>query len=211
MRSEMSPAHRNLKISSSVTKETTSRDEELLLAVRAGSHEAFAELQRTYSRPLYRRVLSITRNREDAEDALQDAFFCAYRGLSSFEQKAKFSSWMTRIAVNSALMIIRKRRARPETSFEQERSPGNDSPHFDVPDRALNPEQVCDQQQRSKAILLAIERLDPKLRIPFGMWISEEYSMKDLAQDLGISLASVKARLYRARRRLIRSPALRNH
>jgi RNA polymerase sigma-70 factor, ECF subfamily len=205
----MNPTQRRLMISPCINEETTTRDEEgLLLAAKAGSHAAFGELQQTYSDRLYRRISLITRNREDAEDALQDTFLRAYRALPSFERRGRFSSWLTRIAINSALMTIRKRRARPETSFEQPPSLEDDSSYFDVPDRALNPEQVCDQNQRSQAILLAIRRLDPKLRTPIGIWISQEYSMKDLAQHLGVSLASVKAKIHRARKRLTRSSAL---
>jgi RNA polymerase sigma-70 factor, ECF subfamily len=202
---------RNLTILPPTNQEPTARDEELLLAAKAGSHAAFEELQRTYSNRLYKRIVSITRNREDAEDALQDTFFRAYRALPLFEGRSKFSSWLTKIAINSALMAIRKRRARPETSFEQQPGAEDDSSYFDVRDSALNPEQICDQNQRSQAILLAIQRLGPKLRTPIGIWMSREHSMEDLAQHLGISLAAVKARLHRARKRLRRSPALRNH
>lgn len=206
----MNSAHSVLTSPPCMNQEPTERDEELLQAARDGSHAAFAELQQIYSRRLYRRILSITRNQEDAEDALQDTFFRAYRGLASFEGRSKFSSWLTRIAVNSALMVIRKRRARPETSLEQQTGHEEDSPYLDVWDSAPNPEQACDQKQRSQAILLAIDRLDPKLRTSMGIWIFQEHSMKDLAEHLGISVASVKARLHRARKRLIRSPVLQN-
>jgi len=199
----------HLTISPSMSHEAAACDEELVLAAKAGSHEAFAELQHTYSHRLYKRILSITRNREDAEDALQDTFFRAYMALPSFEARAKFSSWLTRIAINSALMTIRRRRARPETSFERQ-SLGDEALFIDVRDGAPNPEQVFDQKQRSQAILRSIQRLDPKLRTPIHIWISQGGSMKDIAQNLGISLASVKSRLHRARKRLIRSPMLRN-
>lgn len=203
----MNSAHGHLTIPPHAALETPERDEELVLAARAGSHAAFAELQQTYSRRLYRRILSITRNPEDAEDALQETFIRAYRGLPSFEGRAKFSSWLTRIAVNSALMTIRKRRARPEMSIDHLPASDEDRSHFDVWDSALNPEQAFDQKQRSQAILRAIERLDPKLRVSMGVWICQEHSMKDLAQLLGISIPSVKARLHRARKRLVRFAA----
>jgi RNA polymerase sigma-70 factor (ECF subfamily) len=207
----MNPAERRSTISPRMNEESTARDEELLLAARAGSHAAFGELQKSYSNRLYCRILLITRNREDAEDALQETFFRAYLALPSFEGRARFSTWLTKIAINSALMTIRKRRARPETSFEQQTRFGDDRAWFDVPDSALNPEQLCDQRQRSLAVHCAIQGLDPKLRTPIGIWISQEHSMKDLAQHLGVSLASVKSRLHRARKQLVRSPSLRNH
>lgn len=88
-RSELNSAQRHLTNSPCLNQETTARDEELLLAARAGSHAAFAELQQTHARRLYKHIFSITGNAEDAEDALQDAFFRAYRGLPSFEGRAK--------------------------------------------------------------------------------------------------------------------------
>lgn len=197
--------------SSRADHQVTGHESELILAAQTGSHAAFEELQQTYSNRIYRSILSITRNCEDAEDALQDTFFRAYRALPSFEGRAKISSWLTRIAINSALMTVRKRHAPPGMSIEQNANCGDDSSRIDVPDSALNPEQLCYQNQRSQAISLAIRRLDPKLRTPIHMWLSDEPSMKELAQQLGVSIASAKARLHRARKRLIRSPELRNH
>jgi RNA polymerase sigma-70 factor, ECF subfamily len=206
-----SPQLNSLTISACLVDATSVRVEDLVHAAKAGSHEAFGELQQIYSRRLYQRILSITRNREDAEDALQDTFFRAYRSLASFEGRARFSSWLTTIGINSALMILRRRRARPETSSDPLAGFGEDSQYFDLRDIKMNPEQVYDQKQRSRAILHAIQELDPKSRQAMDLWISQELSMKDLAHHLGVSLASVKARLHRARKRLIRSPTLRSH
>ena len=94
------------------------RDLELVAAVRAGSNAAFEELESRYSHRLYRRIQSITRNHEDAQDALQETFLRAYLALDSFEGRSQFGSWLTRIAINSALMVLRKRRSRAEVSFE---------------------------------------------------------------------------------------------
>ena len=205
----MNSAQSRLPISKNASQEPTAYDDELLRAARSGSHTAFAELQSIYARRLYRRVFSITGNHEDAEDALQDTFLRAYRALPSFEGRSRFSSWLTRIAINSALMTIRRRRARPETFFGHQPGTREDVSCMDIQDDALNPEQICDQKQRSEAIMHALRRLDPKLRVPMQIWISDEHSMKELAQHLGISLASVKARLHRARKHILRSQALR--
>lgn len=184
------------------------RDEELLLAARSGSHASFDELQRAYSHRVYQRILSITRNREDAEDALQDTFLKAYLALSSFEGRSKFSVWLTRIGINSALMILRRRHCRPEMSFEQQQGFEGACAHLEIPDDAPNPEQLYDQQQRCNAIRRALLRLDPKSRAVIGIRLSEENSSKEIAQDLEVSEASVKGRLHRARKRLLQSPAL---
>jgi RNA polymerase sigma-70 factor (ECF subfamily) len=191
-------------------EEATARDEELVIAAKAGSHAAFGEIQNLYSHRLYKRIVSITRSREDAEDALQDTFLRAYRGLPSFEGRSKFSSWLTRIAINSALMAIRKRRARAEMSFHQQPGIEEDAPSFDIRDEALNPEELCDQKERSCAIHHAIQRLNPKMRAPLHIWISQEHSIKEIAHALGISTACVKSRIQRARKRLIQFPSLRN-
>jgi RNA polymerase sigma-70 factor, ECF subfamily len=205
----MNSAEQCLAISSNMNCDAPAGDEDLLLAAKRGSHAAFAELQRAYSPQVFQRILSITRNREDAEDAMQDAFLNAYLGLPSFQGKSKLSTWLIRIGINSALMILRRRRCRPETSLEQHQESEVDSGYVEVRDHAPNPEQVYDQQQRCHAIRCALEQLDPKLRTALGMRVSKEHSMGEIAQDLGVSVASVKARLHRARKRLLRSPAFR--
>ena len=99
-----------------VAIEVASRDNEslqsknLVAAARSGSSAAFAELREIYARRVYWKLLNMTKNREDAEDALQDTFLRAYMALHTFEERSSFYSWLTRIAINSALMILRKRR-----------------------------------------------------------------------------------------------------
>ena len=187
------------------------RDQELVTAARAGSNTAFEQLQSIYSRRLYRKILSITRNREDAEDALQDTFLRAYVGLNSFQGRSRLSSWLTRIAINSALMTLRKRRCRAEISAELPVDTENESPKFNVRDNAMNPEEICDQQERCARMLRAIHRLDPQLRTALGVWMSQRSSMKEIAQMMGVSMAAVKARLHRARKRLRGSPAFKDY
>lgn len=193
--------------SSSRNYDGEARDQALLRAARSGSHAAFAELQQIYSSRVFKRILSITRNQADAEDALQDTFLRAYLALPSFEGRSRLSSWLTRIGINSALMILRKRRRRSETSFEQHQEFATDANCVDIHDHALDPEQFCDQQQRCDAIHSALQQLDPKLQVVMRIRLFDEHSMQEIAQDLGVSVASVKSRLHRARKRLLRSPA----
>jgi len=181
------------------------REAELVIAAQAGSKDAFEKLQKLHWFRLYRTVLSITKNREDAEDALQDTFLRAYLALGTFEGRSKFSSWLTRIALNSALMVIRKRRARPEVFIDQSSGPDGEAIPFDIRDSGLNPEQICDQHQRCLGMLRAMERLDPKLRAPMRIRTLQEYSIKEIAQILDVSEAAAKTRLHRARRRLRKS------
>jgi RNA polymerase sigma-70 factor, ECF subfamily len=183
-------------------KDAARRDLELVAAAKAGSTFAFEELQNLYSHRLYGRILSITRNREDAEDALQETFLHAFAGLDSFEGRSQFATWLTRIAINSALMTLRKRRARPEVSFDLPSEPEGHSPSLDVRDTALNPEQVYDQSQRYYCALRAVQRLHPKLRTALSIWMKQECSVKEVARALDLSVATVKSRLHRALKRL---------
>lgn len=182
-------------------------DLELVAAAQGGSQAAFENLQSRYSRRLYRRIQFITRNHEDAEDALQETFLHAYLALDSFEGRSQFASWLTRIAINSALMVLRRRRSRPEVPFEPLLDSGEAFQTVEVRDTALNPEQQYDLRQRSYGALRAIGKLNVRLRRPMATLIERECSMKEVAQTLELSLGVVKSRLYRARKQLTRSTA----
>jgi RNA polymerase sigma-70 factor (ECF subfamily) len=135
------------------------RDAELLAGLRAGSSAAFEELQKVYSNRLYSRILSITRNHADAEYALQETFMRAFVGLNSFEGRSHLSTWLTRIAFNSALMVIRRRRT-GEVLLAPEAT--DSIPHsFDIRDSAPNPEEICNGKQTLNRMFKAIGRLDP--------------------------------------------------
>jgi len=181
---------------------TVLRDGELLSAALAGSSDAFAELRRLYSRQLYSRILRITRNREDAEDVLQETFLRAYLALRTFEGRSSVCSWLTRIAINSALMLLRKRHSHPEVCLDLSSEAEIDVMHLEPRDPCLNPEQACDQQQRCANIHRAIERLHTSLREPLKTRMSHGSSLEEIARTLDITEAAVKSRLYRARARL---------
>src|SRR5580698_9789543 len=178
------------------------RDTELLSAVLSGSPDAFAELQRLYSRRLYSTIFRIIKNREDAEDVLQDAFLQAYLALRNFQGRSSVYSWLTRIAINSALMLLRERRNHPEVYFDLSSEPENELSHFEPRDPSPNPEQICDQRQRCANIHRAIQRLQSSLREPLQTRMTHGSSLEEIARALDISEAAVKARLYRARTRL---------
>lgn len=182
---------------------TARRDEELVAAARAGSDAAFEQLQKRYSNRLYKRILSITRNHEDAEDALQDTFMRAFLALGSFQGRSHLSTWLTRIAINSALMVIRRRcRAYAQVSFTPTSESEADFHEFEIRDSAPTPEEICDLKQRFDRMFCAIDRLDPTLRNTIGIQITQECSLKEMAHTLDLSVAAVKARLHRARKKL---------
>jgi RNA polymerase sigma-70 factor, ECF subfamily len=178
------------------------RDQQLVSAAQAGSPAAFEELRELYSRRVYRRAYAITKNREDAEDAMQDAFLRAYVALNRFEGRSSFSTWLTRIASNSALMILRKRRTRSEVSFEPFDESEDKNPGFEIEDGSPDPEQVCEQRQRCSRLRTAIRTLGPSLRAAIEFQLAHSCSVKEIAEALHISEAAVKARLFRARARL---------
>lgn len=178
------------------------QNEHLVLAAQAGSSAAFAELREIYSRRVFRKLLTITRNREDAEDALQDAFMRAYVALPRFEGRSTFYSWLTRIAINSALMTMRKHRARPEVSFDHANEGEEKSFAFDFRDTAPSPEQICLHRQRCARVLTSIGKLQPRLRQAIEMQMTQSSSVREIALALEISESAVKSRLSRARARL---------
>jgi RNA polymerase sigma-70 factor (ECF subfamily) len=183
------------------------RDEKLVEAAQAGSASAFAELQNMYSRRVYSTILSITHNKEDAEDALQDSFLKAYLALASFEGRANFYSWLTRIAINTSLMVLRKRRAGPETWLHPVTEQEEDIPLLEIRDSAPNPEQSYEHSQRHQSLLRAIGKLPTNLREVVEIRALQECTVLETAHVLEISQAATKSRLYRARARLAISRA----
>ena len=189
--------------------EVASRDNEslqvrnLVAAARSGSSAAFAELREIYARRVYRKLLIMTKNREDAEDALQDTFLRAYMALHTFEERSSFYTWVTRIAINSALMILRRRRSRPEVSFDSTSETEEAIFGFEFKDTGPSPEHICVHRQRYACTLRSIWKLQPRLRQVIEMQMTDNRSIKEIAQTLEISEAAVKSRLSRARARLV--------
>lgn len=180
--------------------------EAIVAAAQSGCPVAFEKLHVMYSGRLYRTILSITRNSHDAEEALQDTFLRAFLAIKTFEGKSTVYTWLTRIAVNSALMVLRKRRSHREVSFDPQPGDQLEATTFDVKDSAPSPEEVCELTQRQHRTLRAIGCLRPYLRRPLRMQVTRGWSIREISQALKVSEASVKSRLYRARQQLASSP-----
>ena len=182
------------------------RDIELVAAAQAGSSTAFEQLHALYSRQLFNTIYRITKNREDAEDALQNTLLKTYLAIHTFEGRSSVYSWLTRIAINSALMILRKRRSLSKVvtylSFEDEDSTIR---VFEVRDSRPDPEQILDQRQRCQRLLQAVRSLKPDLRSALQKRMAHGHSMREMAHDLDSSVAAVKSKLHRARARLARA------
>jgi RNA polymerase sigma-70 factor (ECF subfamily) len=177
----------------------SSKDRQLVIAARSGCQIAFRELWDLYSRRVYRTLLGITKNSDDAEDALQDAFLRAFVALEGFEGRSSFYSWLTRIAINSALGILRRRRSRPEGATNIYIQPEDEDEFKEFIDLAPDPEQSYSTQEKREKLMQAIQNLSPELRIVIQMRLTESCSVKEVASRLSISVAAAKSRLYRAR------------
>jgi RNA polymerase sigma-70 factor (ECF subfamily) len=187
-----------------VQHEQTS-DDELLSDARSGDQRAFDELCMRYRGMLKQRIFNIVRNREDAEDVLQETLLSAYRHLDAFRGTCKVSTWMTKIGINTALMLLRKRRSLPEMISEQVSEDGQrfDSPDFR--DQGLDPEQSYIAHQTLCKLRNAMQQLPAHARSLMDLYYRKERRLKDAAAVLGISEATAKSRLLRARHMLRRS------
>jgi RNA polymerase sigma-70 factor, ECF subfamily len=172
-------------------------DEALVTAAKLGNRPAFAELWERHSNMAFKMACRITRNRDDAEDVIQDAWMKAYVHLQSFDGKAKFSTWLTRIAINSALMTLRRKRARAETSTEI--TDGETRQHWEIADQTQDIEELYARRERGELLRRAICRLRPTLRNVIEICRSTDSSVQEVANLAGISFAATKSRLLRAR------------
>ena len=158
------------------------------------------------SAPKILRVLyRITKNREDAEDALQDSFLRALIHLKDFDGRSRFSTWLTRIAINSALMNRRKSRRDREVYENDADEPGRDWLMSQIADHSPNPEQIYAKREEGMILKNAVNALRPRIRTAVVFHQLRELSMKETAVQLGISVAATKGRLFHARTALRKS------
>jgi RNA polymerase sigma-70 factor (ECF subfamily) len=175
-------------------------DESALVAqAKAGDQNAFTELVNRYERKIYRLAKNITRNDEDAEDVLQDAFLKAYTHLDHFKGDSKFYTWIVRIAVNEALMRLRKRKTDRSVPLDEPVELGEETVTREIAVWEDNPEQQYSQEEWRRILDEAVEELKPDFRTVFVLRDIEELSTEETAETLGISIPAVKSRLLRAR------------
>jgi RNA polymerase sigma-70 factor (ECF subfamily) len=185
-------------------------ESELIAAARNGDSSAFGILCERHAEMILRVTFRITRNREDSEDAVQDSFLSAFVHLASFDERSRFATWLTRIAINSALGQLRKKRGVREISMDEPASESQTLPHLELPDRAPDPEENCHRRERREIVDAAVGRLRPRNRKVVEVHQLGEFSMKETAKILGISMAAAKARMFHARATLRRMPMLRS-
>jgi RNA polymerase sigma-70 factor (ECF subfamily) len=174
----------------------------LVQAARKGDVGAFEELIRRYDRNVFRIAQHITQNREDAEDVVQDAFLKAYQNLNQFQGQSKFYTWLVRIAVNEALMRLRRRRTAQFVSLDEDIETEEDFVPREVADWSPNPEQMYSQEELRDILSRTIQGLPPGFRTVFVLRDVEGLSTEETAETLNLSIPAVKSRLLRARLQL---------
>jgi RNA polymerase sigma-70 factor, ECF subfamily len=174
----------------------------LVERARTGDAAAFSELVQRYERKIYRLAKHITQNDEDAEDVLQESFLKAYTHLDSFHGDSKFYTWLVRIAVNEALMKLRKRKSDRTVSLDEPQDTGEDLVQREIAVWEDDPEKKYSREELADILDTAVQSLKPSFRTVFVLRDIEELSTEDTAETLGISIPAVKSRLLRARLQL---------
>jgi RNA polymerase sigma-70 factor, ECF subfamily len=180
-------------------------DESLLVeAAKKGHSAAFATLSERYRGQLFRAAHRITRSCEDAEDAVQDSLLRAFVHVKDFDGRSSFATWLTRIAINSALMILRKKRATHEIAADGGDDSREDGLLGEIADHWPNPETRYARSEEASMLRKAIQSLRPHLRIVVQIHLQER-SMRETAEAIGVSLVAAKGRLFHAKNALRKS------
>ena len=174
-------------------------DEVLVAAAKLGNGTVFNELHKRHAERMLRVAQRITRHREDAEDAVQESFLSAYLHLKSFDGRARFKTWLTRIVINAALMKVRKNRISHEIPLESSEKSFDFGTKHNLETCWRNPEEICANAERNATLKDAIGKLRPSLRIAVQLYQLQELSLHETAKALGISTAAAKGRLFHAR------------
>src|SRR5229473_1122853 len=180
------------------------QDEEaaLVLAAKCGDGHAFEILIERYQRRILAVARRFTRVREDAEDIVQQSLQKAFVHLHKFEGKSSFSTWLTRIAINEALMFLRKGRLVQEVSIDDLSGNEETAPGVEIPDSRASPESAFFQSERKRVLSAAMNKLRPGIRTAIELRDLGELSTKEVARVLGLSIEAVKGRVYQGRRKL---------
>jgi len=183
-------------------------EEQLIAAAKTGRRAAFGELCERH----IKRVSCVTRrilgNREDAEDAAQECLLSAFVHLKGFDGRSQFATWLTRIAINAALMKLRKNRGAREVPMDEPNPSFESIAQREFRDDAPDPEESCSLGERKRIVKSAISGLRPRVRNVVELIHLQEHSIRETAQILGISTAAVKTRMFHAKIKLHRMPVL---
>jgi len=183
-------------------------EEALVAAAKSGDEQAFEILVKRYEKRILAIAQRYTRVDEDAKDVVQQTFQNAFVHLRRFEQKSSFSTWLTRIAINEALMLLRRRRALHEVPVDESTDLGENSQRSETCDPRPNPEADYTRREQVRLLSWAVRNLKPGLRRAVELREIGELSTSETARRMGLSVAAVKGRLFHARKKLRQSLAL---
>src|SRR5467141_1080428 len=187
-------------------------DSILVAATKNGESQAFEFLVKRHQAKTFSLAFRITRNREDAQDVVQQSFHKAFMHLDRFQGKSSFSTWLTRIVINEGLMCLRRTRARREVSLGDVESESDELLLPEIPDRGENPEEIYEQRENERILCEAMNQLSEEFRAVICLRL-EERTVSETAEILGLGIGTLKARLFRARQKLrvllTRSPEFR--
>jgi RNA polymerase sigma-70 factor (ECF subfamily) len=181
---------------------TASDDLDLVHATQNGDISAFEQLVGRYDRKLLRIALSVTHNREDSQDVVQEAFLKAFQNLGQFREHSQFSTWLIRITLNQSLMKLRKQRTVREVSLDEDFQAEGEMLSMEVADWSPNPEELYRVSELRQILIKTLEELPRILRTVFVLRDIEALSIDQTAAVLNLSHTAVKARLWRARLQL---------
>lgn len=177
-------------------------DAALVAAFKAGDFSAFEELVNRYERKVFRLGMSLTGNREDAEDVMQNTFLKCFEHLGKFLGASSFSTWLTRIAVNEGLMKLRQRRAAKLAPLAESAGEEGEFIPREIADWRSDPEQLLSQIELQKVLERALETLTASRRAVFFLRDVEGFSTEEVADILNLTVGAAKAHLHRARLQL---------
>jgi len=176
-------------------------DAALVAGAKTGDARAFELLVQRHEGKIFSLAYRMTRNREDAEDVVQQSFQKAFIHLKKFEGESLFSTWLTRIAINEALMLLRRKRGSREVPIAETTTEETALP-LDIPDSGPNPEDSCLQREQERILSAAVNELTPGMREAIELRELGELSTGETAQVMGLSVGAVKARVFHGRRKL---------
>src|SRR6267143_2091072 len=196
----------SLQLADSQRQNILDQDEEgaLVVAAKSGDGHAFEILIERHQRRVLAVARRFTRIREDAEDIVQQSLQKAFVHLHKFEGKSCFSTWLTRIAINEALMLLRRGRGLREVSIEDLSGNEGTALHMEMPDSRPSPERALLESEQNKVLWAAIKKLTPRTRKAIELRDLGELSTKEAAEALGLSVDAMKGRLFHGRRKLHR-------
>lgn len=185
-----------------VSSSAPPKESALVAAAKNGDGQAFQALVKRHQRRILTIAVRYTRTRHDGEDVLQQTLQKAFLYLHRFEGRSSFSTWLTRIAINEALMFLRRGRGQREVSIEDLINRNGAASRLEILDSDADPETSYLRQEDMRILSAAMDKLRPGLRRAIELRELAELSTKETARRMGLSVAAVKARLFHGKRKL---------